>query len=48
MIDDVDSIMRVNDRIKFIASLKELFQTLPEQVRLKFDTPRSLEYVNDG
>lgn len=48
MIDDVDSIMQVNDRIKFITKLRELFKTLPEEVSQKFGTPRSLEYLNTG
>ncbi len=46
MIDDVDSIMQASDRIKFISRLKELFQTLPDGVRQKFGTPRSIEYIN--
>ena len=47
MIDDVDSIMQASDRIKFISRLNELFQTLPDGVRQKFGTPRSMEYFNN-
>ena len=47
VIDDVASIIQINDRFQFAKKMKSLVSKLPENIKSSFDMPKTFNFEND-
>jgi D-alanine-D-alanine ligase-like ATP-grasp enzyme len=48
MVDEIDKILKVQDRFSFIAKFNSFMATQPQQIRDLFGTPINFEFTNKG